>query len=280
MSLWVTLHYLVHVRKLLNNMRYLILTLLLLRLPLTAQVGNVQYVNFGDNVVVSNNVSTNYLGPVDIPNCTAFFDSRTLVGYTNGQAVSVWTNSVAGPNLTNRINFPPLWTNYSVMFMGSQLYTNSTITVTNRSHTLMFVGKSELYTNNQSVFRFQQQSGSYIVFPYRLNSNGYINSFGASLVYNASPLRDNMTNDLSFAMVVVSNGLQQVYLNNVLQSTSGATLSTDALSLPLTVGALDSAGSYTELYRGRLFKVIISGIPVSDATRTNIWNKIKTEYGL
>lgn len=225
--------------------------------------------------------------PTSIANLSGWYDPSDLssLSLSGSSIVSMTDKSGNGRTATGSATRPVLAINILnrkpvITFNGTNQFFTMTLTVPLQSHCLIAVHRPNTLVANNSLFRFQASSGSYIVFPYYFGTNrGYITSAdGTPLNFQNSVMVEN-SSIASYQIIIanIQSGEQRVYRNGSLQTSETQSL-TSGTSATMSVGAW--AAQNGEFYNGNLAEMMVFSGFLNDSQRQQIEGYLAWKWGL
>jgi hypothetical protein len=228
-------------------------------------------------------VDTPFL-PTDITGCAAWYDGADTSSITmTGTAITSWADKSGNSKTATAFNSPTYSiSGLGVTMNGTNNYFTTTVTVSTSTHCLIAAHNPTTVTGNgvgnDSLFRFQQASGTFIVFPYMNGTipRGYINSQdGTTTGSGTSVLVENaVAGKFNIVAANIAATSQNIYKNGVLQSTGAG-------SLTNVTSDVMGIGSYVQLYewyQGTIYEMIVYNTTLTTAQFQAVTNYLQRKW--
>ena len=222
--------------------------------------------------------------PTDIAGCALWLDAADTSSITmTGTAVTSWADKSGNARNATAFNSPTYSASgLGIVMNGTNNYFTTTVTVPTSTHCLIAVHNPTTVTGNgvgnDSLFRFQQASGTYIVFPYMNGTTprGYINSQdGTTTGAGTSVLVENaVAGKFNIVAANIAATSQNIYKNGVLQSTGAG-------SLTNVTSDVMGIGSYVQLYewyQGTIYEMIVYNTTLTTAQFQAVTNYLQRKW--
>lgn len=228
--------------------------------------------------------------PTQLSGCTLWLDAADSSQITlSGSTVTTWRDkSSSALNATGGSTTGPTYVTgglnglNTITFNGTTQFMTSGSTVPGNTHTLIAVHKPNTAAGNTSLFRFQQNNGAYVVFPYYDAGNsqpfGYISQFDSLQDFGTSPTLPENSSTANFNIITASIGTTTIIRNNGVQTASSSYTRTTGTSDTLTIGRYTAGNN--QYYSGTVCEMIVFNRDLTISEITQMEGYLAWKWGI